>query len=803
MEEKDNVKRPRSTEPVRAKRPVSASKPKTRPLAASGPKKSKHRKKRKKINIFVRILLVLLAIFAVVAIAVAGLLFGSLYGYVEDTELVDVDNMRLNLTSFVYVTDPETGEVTELEQLFDTENRVWVSASEMPEHLKNAFVAIEDERFYSHSGVDIKRFIGAAMQYLSNKGDSSYGGSTITQQLIKNITSDDDYSIRRKIQEAYRAFNLEKELSKDEILEYYLNTIYLSQKCNGVGSAAQTYFGKEVSELSLAECATLAGITQFPTKYDPLVNPENNKSRQRVILKKMRELGFITEKEYNDAINEKISFADSGSSDDVNYQSYFTDAVIDQLIKDMMNEHNYTKEYATTVLYNGGLQIYLSMDPKMQNTLDTVFNDPSTFPSNSKDVQPQSSMVIMDPYTGYVKALCGGRGEKEGNRTLNRATQTLRQPGSTIKPLSVYTPAVEYGIVTPSSIVNDAPFKVGDWSPRNDDRRFAGRIPVSSALRGSRNVPAVKICNAVTAEASFDYVKNNFHISSLVKEEKRNGKTLTDLGLASIALGGFTDGASVLEMCAAYCAFPNGGKYIKPSLYTKVLDSEGNIFLEHKAEEQIAMSETTAESMISMLTGVVTGGTGTSARISGMNVAGKTGTTSSKNDRWFVGFTPYYVGAVWFGYDQPAPLNFSGNPAAIAWRKVMTPIHADLKNKSFLEDEKDGKYSIMVCAESGMRATPACKSRTSKDYSKSNIPTTHCTTHPYQFNDNNLAAGAAPEATNRNEDVPAAIIDDIPADIPSDDSTVEPSTPSVPTNPSTPTVPVAPSPGGNAGFVED
>ena len=627
------------------------------------------------------------------------------------------------------------------------------------------------------------------MQYLSNKGDSSYGGSTITQQLIKNITNDDDYSIKRKIQEAYRAYNLEKELSKDEILEYYLNTIYLSQKCNGVGSASETYFGKDVSELSLAECATLAGITQFPTKYDPLVNPENNKSRQRVILKKMHQLGFITESEYQEALKEEIVFKKKKSDEDINYQSYFTDAVIDQIIGDMMNEHNYTKEYATTILYNGGLQIYLSMDPNIQNTLDEVFNDPSTFPKGSKAVQPQASMVIMDPYTGLVKALCGGRGEKEGNRTLNRATQTLRQPGSTIKPLSVYTPAVEYGLVTPSSTVNDAPVKFGNWSPRNDDRSFRGRIPVSSALRGSRNVPAVKICNYVTAEASFDFVKNNFRITSLVKDEVRNGKSFTDLGLAAIGLGGLTDGVTVLEMCAAYSTFPNGGKYIKPSLYTKVLDSEGNIFLEHKAKEEIAMSETTAESMVSMLTGVVTGGTGTSARLSGMNAAGKTGTTSSKNDRWFVGFTPYYVGAVWFGYDEPSPLNFSGNPAAIAWKKVMTPVHANLKNKSFLADEKDGKYSIMICEESGMRASPACKALTSKDYSKDDIPTKLCTTHPYKFNKNDLNEGAEP-TTVKNEDVPGMVIETEPSgdigDIhigSSSPSEPSPSAPSSQTNP--------------------
>ncbi len=790
MEEKDRVRKPRSNS-YSGNQSTSQANRRPSGAAASGTHRPRRRKKRKKINIFVRILLVFLLIIAILVIAVAGLVFGSLYGYVEDTELVDVDNMRLNLTSFVYVTDPETGEVTELEQLYDTENRVWVSGSDMPEHLKNAFVAIEDERFYSHSGVDIKRFVGAAIQYITNKGDSSYGGSTITQQLIKNITNDDDYSIKRKIQEVYRAYNLEKDLSKDEIIEYYLNTIYLSQQCNGVGSAAQTYFGKDVSELSLAECATLAGITQYPTKYDPIVNPENNKARQEVILKKMRELGFITKSEYQEAVDEKLVFKKGKAEEDVNYQSYFTDAVIDQIIADMMQEHNYTKEYATTILYNGGLQIYLSMDPHMQNTLDTVFNDPSTFASNGKAVQPQASMVIMDPYTGQVKALCGGRGEKTGNRTLNRATQTLRQPGSTIKPLTVYTPAVEYGLVTPSTIVNDAPVKFGNWSPRNDDRSFRGRIPVSAALRGSRNVPAVKICNYVTPEASFDFMKNNFHVSTLVKYEERNGRSFSDLGLAAIGLGGLTDGVSVLEMCAAYAAFPNGGMYIKPTLYTKVLDSSGNIFLEHKAEEQIAMSETTAEDMVSMLTGVVTGGTGTSARISGMNVAGKTGTTSSKNDRWFVGFTPYYVGAVWFGYDEPAPLNFSGNPAAIAWRKVMTPIHDGLPNKSFLADEKDGKYSMMICAESGMRATPACKKREAKEYSKGDIPTKLCTTHPYKFNKNELAAGSAP-ITKKNEEVPAIILDDVPVTDADPDAPSTPQTPSVPQNPDVPQTPSEP-----------
>lgn len=721
-------------------------------------KKNKHKHKK---NIFIKILAGLGIAAGICIIAVIGLVAGSLFGYVEDAELIDVENMRLNLTSFVYVEDADTGEMIEYEQLYDTENRIWVASSEIPEHLKNAFVAIEDERFYSHPGVDIKRFFGAAIQYITKKGNSSYGGSTITQQLIKNLTQDDEYSIKRKIQEIYRAYNLERELSKDEILEYYLNTIYLSQKCNGVASAAITYFGKEVSQLSLAESASIAGITQFPTKYDPLVNPENNKKRQEVILKKMYQLGFITEKEYEEAKVEELNFVKKDPNEQDKYQSYFTDAAIDQIIEDLMEEYNYTKEYAGKILYNGGLKIYLSMDSEIQEEIDKVYNDPSAFQRAAGSVQPESSMVIMDPYTGLVKGLAGGRGEKEGNRTLNRATQTLRQPGSTIKPLSVYAPAVEYGLVTPSTIVNDSPVQFGKWAPRNDDRNFAGRITVAAALRGSRNVPCVKICNYLTPRASFDFLKNNLHVSSLVETRTTGEQAYSDVGLAPIALGGLTDGISVLEMCAAYSVFPNGGKYIKPSTYTKVLDSEGKVLLEHKALEQIAMSETTAESMISMLTNVVTGGTGTAARISGMRVAGKTGTTSSNRDRWFVGFTPYYTCAVWFGYDQPATLRgFSPNPAAVAFRKVMTPIHAGLENKPFLADEDDGKYSIMLCADSKMRATPSCNSLTSKKYKKSDVPTKLCTEHEYSFNKNELQSGSAP-TVEKNEEV-EGIVEDLP-----------------------------------------
>ena len=488
---------------------------------------------------------------------------------------------------------------------------------------------------------------------------------------------------------------------------------------------------------------------------------------------KMKDLGFITRKEYDKAIKEKLVFKAKVPADQKKYQSYFTDAVIDQIIRDLVTEHGYTKDYASRLLYNGGLKIYISMDTHMQDIVDSVYNNPDAFPKASGEVQPQSSMVIMDPYTGLVKALAGGRGQKTGNRTLNRATQTLRQPGSTIKPLSVYAPAIEYGLVTPSSIVNDSPVtykEYNNWSPKNDGGGFKGRITIAAALSGSRNVPATKICKYLTEEASFDFVKNNFHISTVVDKEKRGNKTFSDKGLSAIALGGLTDGASVLDMCAAYCAFPNNGKYINPSFYTKVIDSTGETILEHKSMEQVAMSETTAKTMVSMMTNVVTGGTGTEARLSGMKAAGKTGTTQNKHDRWFVGFTPYYVGAVWFGYDEPSALNFSGNPAARAWKQVMSKIHENLPDRDFFYNDTDNKYSVMVCADSGMHASPSCKTITSRAYSSANIPEELCTRHPYTFNENKLSTGSAPEVIEKDEEIAGIVeeeeLPDAPAEFP-------------------------------------
>ncbi len=721
--------------------------PVKRTSSKRGSSRGRSRKKKKRSAGMVVLLsirnffIVLLLLVLILGLIGAGVVAGALLGYIETVEPIDVTNMTLNLTSFVYAED-ENGNTVELERLYDNENRIWVDLDDIPLNLQNAFIAIEDERFYSHHGFDVKRTVGAAVTYvykkLTHSNERTFGGSTITQQLIKNITGENDYNLERKIQEIYRAYVLENDLSKQEILEYYLNTIFLSNQCNGVSAAANTFFGKSVSDLTLAECASIAGITQSPTKYDPYRNPENNKEKQEVVLKKMLELGKITRSQYDEAVAEELHFVPIHENDEVSYQSYYVDAMIDQVISDLMEKYNYTKEVAARVLYNGGLKIYLAQDMSMQKIMDDVYSDEDSFPKGRGDVQPESAMVIMDPYTGQVKALVGGRGDKEGNRTLNRATQSTRQPGSTIKPISVYGPAIEYGLITPDTTIKDAPVTYNGWSPKNVDNSYKGNVSARTALAYSRNVPAVKVCHYLGVDNSFKYLEERMHISTLVDNEKRGDKTFSDKDLAPLALGGLTDGVSVLEMTAAYCSFVNDGFYNKPVFYTKVLDASGNVLLDGTSTHEIAMSEKTAYDMLTMMKAVVSYGSGTMANFSGMEIAGKTGTTgtTTSNDRWFIGCTPYYVGAVWFGYDIPQNLSgFSSNPAALTWKKVMKPIHENLEYKDF---EKPGKeVSVMICRESGQRANPDCEHVTSEMYSSSGIPKSRCELHPLKAGSKN------------------------------------------------------------------
>ncbi len=667
----------------------------------------KTKKKKKSVRLFFKYFFIALGILFLI---LAGATTGFVYGCISRAEPLDLHNLSMNFTSFVYYTDPETGETLELERLYDNENRIWAEYDRIPQDMKDAFVAIEDERFYSHNGYDLKRIFGAAISMMK-KGDYSYGASTITQQLVKNLTGDDEVTIERKIQEIYRAIKIEHAYSKDEILELYLNTIYLSQRCNGVQAAANVYFGKDVSELSLAECASIAGITQYPSLYDPIVNPENNKEKQEVVLAKMLELGMITKAEHDAAVAEKLIFVQNQSSDTMIYSnSYFVDAVIEEVLADLQEEKGYTRQVALKMLYSGGLKIYSTVDINVQNTLEEIYTGEESFPVVAGEEQPESAAVVIDPETGNIVGLVGGRGVKTASRTLNRATGTLRQPGSTIKPIAVYAPAIEYGHVTPSSTIVDGPITINNWSPRNSGGGYSGPVTVSSAVARSLNTVAVKVLDKITLDTSYDFLTKNLGITSLVVNETRNGEVFTDKAYPALALGGLTDGISVAEMCAAYVPFVSKGLYTKPTTYTKVLDYKGDVILEKTSDDvKIAMSEQTAYHMTQMLQGVIRYGTGTAAQLSDSDIpaAGKTGTTSNDYDRWFIGYTPYYVTAVWFGYDQPKSLSSVGyNPSIPIWRTIMNEIHEDKESKNF--HMPGNVKSTAICSASGKIATSAC-----------------------------------------------------------------------------------------------
>ncbi len=593
---------------------------------------------------------------------------------------LDIESLTLDCSSQICYIDSEGNERT-YTSLSAEENRIWVDFEEIPENMKDAMVAIEDERFYSHKGFDLRRTTKAFFVFIKNKltgKPTSFGGSTITQQLVKNLTNQRDRTAARKVKEIFRAINLERQIEKDQILELYLNSIYLSQGCNGVQAASHKFFGKPIAELNLAECASIAGITQYPSLYDPLTNPENNKEKQELVLGKMLELEFITKEEYDEAVAFELKFAEFDPEEMVTgvINSYFTDHVINE-VKEALMDSGYSETLADKMLYSGGLRIISTIDPNVQAAAEEVFENTDNFPNSTGENPVQASILIMDPYNGEIKGIVGGIGKKKGNLVLNRATQTLRQPGSTIKPIGVYAPAFEKGIINPADIYEDKAISYGEWTPRNYDHKFNDDVSVRVALRRSLNTIPVQILNEMGADYSYNFLTRNLGITSLVKSEKgADGKIYSDIGLSQLALGGLTHGVSVLELTAAYAPFANRGIYTQPHCYTAVYDAEGNEILSVKPDVKMAMSEATAFVTSMLLKEVVTSGTGGGAQLaSGMFTAGKTGTTSDNHDRLFVGYTPHFVATVWYGYDIPQPITASGNPCIPVWKSVMTKIN--------------------------------------------------------------------------------------------------------------------------------
>ncbi|MCR4435647.1 MAG: PBP1A family penicillin-binding protein [Clostridiales bacterium] len=710
--------------------------PKAKASGGSSPKKKKQRSPR--AEFIITVLKILAVFFIVITCAAAGILGGAIYGYIKTTPPLTDEQLQIkNFTTVVY--DSKGNEITQLD---GSENRVWVYDKDIPQNLKDAFVALEDERFYEHNGIDPKRIISVTLSLIRH-GKVQGGASTITQQVVKNLTNEKQITLQRKVQEQWRALQLENKLEKWQILELYMNLIYMGYNCYGVQTASKLYFDKDVKDLDLAECASLAGITNGPALYDPFTEKgrENNKKRQAACLKLMLEQHYITQEEYDQAINEELKFKQGNISElnKASSQSYFVDQVVLEVKKDLKEKYNMTDQIALKSIYNNGYKIYTTMDSDVQKAMDDTFKDEKLFPKANINAiiagnkgaykqseiegfkkvinseHPQAAMVIIDPKTGQVKALYGGFGEKKGSG-LNRATQISRQVGSSMKPLAVYGPAIDQRLITPATIVDDAPVHLDAQHPdllypQNFTRTYNGLTDIRDAIANSVNVVAAKVY-LMNPDLPYSYL-------SKVGIDRENERSV------SFALGGLQVGLSPYRMTAAYVPFANRGMFTEPYTYTKVVDKDNNVILEKKVSPTIVYSEAAAYVMTDMLKSVCTYGTAypngiiKNSKGEVIPTAGKTGTTSSDKDRWFVGYSPYYVSAVWYGYDTPVPLDgLTSNPSLKLWHEVMQKIHKDLPPVDFQQPSDIVRKS--VCIYSGKIPTDLC-SQDPRNASRSSI----------------------------------------------------------------------------------
>ena len=726
-----------------------------------------------------RVIGTILLVFVLTAAIFAGIFSAYINSSMRGRVEVYLDEFETKVSTELYYQEPSSGEWTMYHTLFlDSENRIWADLEQIPKDLQKAVVAIEDKRFYTHKGVD---WHGTARAIFSTIfGGSVQGGSTITQQLVKNVTGDNQNTVKRKVMEIYRAQEMEKRYEKDEILEAYLNEVYFGYSCYGVVTASLKYFNKDVSELSLAECASLVAITNNPSLYDPLQTDwglENNRTRQLLVLGAMLEQEKIDQAAYDAAKEENVVFSngytilggrvdvDTDKKDDTDTdggdeqpeeetetptssQSYFTDAVIEDVAAALVEKYGLTDstnpvtgkvttafEQGVNMVYGKGYKIYTTQNPDYQQIAEEVCTDTSNLPYTStytnsygdkETEQLQVGMTIVDPYTGYVVAMVGGAGVKQYDRGWNWAT-SARQCGSAIKPISVYAPALDDGTINGASTIDDYPVMVlnGSAYPKNANGRYMGLTPLHTAIARSTNTCAVRVVQEYGTSRSYDFMTNKLGFTTLTSQDAQQ--------VGNMGLGGLDRGVTTEEMAAAFAAFANEGIYTAPRTFVRVEDADGNVILENEAKASVAMKDTTAALMNSLLQEVVTAGTGGEGRISGMHVAGKTGTTNNDQDRYFVGYTPYYSCAVWVGYVHNQRIVASGNPAASMWQKVMSRIHADLPDKDFFSCS--GLTYVKVCADSGLLATDSCAEdcRGSRVYSAlvaaDNAPSAYCNMH--------------------------------------------------------------------------
>lgn len=697
--------------------------------------KRKKGKSKKKGSRRERVLRTVLTLFLVGLITVSIVISAFLlyaFTMVDGEMEEDLDDLKLNFTTTIYVDDGK-GNYTEYQRLHGMFNRIWVpyddeaakardaSYEGIPQTLVDAFVAIEDKRFLEHQGVDWKRTFAAFANYFLHFYSSNQGGSTITQQLVKNLTGDTSQRPSRKIREIMRARYLETHYMKETIIECYLNTIAMGHGTYGVEVAANYYFDKSVKDLTLAECACLAAITKSPTYYAPDDYPEDNKDRRITVLYEMYDQGYITKEEYEAAKAEDVKIvASKDALNESEVNSYFVDALIDQVVGDLCDRYGYEKKHADNLFYSGGYKVYATVDTKIQSIMEDVFSDSKTYGIKGADGNTlQGSMTLMD-YDGYVRGIVGGIGEKTANRGLNRATSAKRQPGSTMKPIAAYAPAIEQDIIHYSSIVNDTKTNYNGWTPNNWYRSYWGNITVQRALECSVNTIPVYLVNKLGTQTSYDFLTQKLGITTLTSE---------DVNLSPLGMGGTNGGVTTLESAAAYAIFGNLGQYHAPTLYTKVTDQHDEIILEYNTQPTMAISEDTATVMNQLLQTVVYGssGTGRAAKsyIKNMKIYAKTGTSNNSNDLWFVGGSPYYVASCWCGYDKQQKISNSGI-AHKMWGAVMSKVHSGLEAKEF--PVSDYALERYYCKSSGNLATSACPSKAIGWYKKGNLPG-NCTAH--------------------------------------------------------------------------
>ena len=728
-----------------------------------------------------RIIGTLLLVFVVTLTIFSGIFMAYINSTMRGKVEVYLDEFETKVSTELYSQDPDTGEWVMYQTLYlNSENRIWTDLEDIPKYLQKAAIAIEDKRFEKHHGVDWKGTTRAIVYTLFGK--NVQGGSTITQQLVKNVTGDNEVTVKRKITEIYRALELEKRYEKDEILEAYLNEVFFGQSCYGVVTASRMYFNKDVSDLTLAECASLMGITNNPSMYDPTLSSwtrENNRERQLTILGAMLEQGKISQEEYDAAKAEDIVFSngftisgkyvgsdgaatdpepDEPPADDTESPadeeeptikgrySWFTEAMIGDVADALVEKYGITDkvrdngttytayEQAWDMVHGKGYKIYTTQNPKYQKIAEDVCYDLSNIPYTSSytnsageqvEDQLQIALTIVDPTNGYVVAMIGGAGEKQADRVWNWAVNA-RQCGSAIKPLSTYAPALDDGTINGASVIDDYPMLLnGDVWPRNDNWRYQGLMPLHLALRQSLNTCAVRTNLAYGVDRSYEFLVNKLGFENLTYTDSQQ--------VGNMALGGFEKGVTTEEMAAGFATFVNEGVYTKPRTFVRVEDANGNVILENEAKSTVAMKNTTAALMNSLLQEASLQGTGYQAQFPGMHIAGKTGSTNSNKDRYFAGYTPYYSCAVWAGYEHNQRIVASGNPCAVIFQKVMKAIHEDLPDKDFFSCA--GLTSVAVCADSGMLASENCALdvRGSRVYTAlvaaDNAPTSVCTMH--------------------------------------------------------------------------